>query len=169
MKIIARKINYTLFKYNTNAKYFTKDLKGGYNSNKFSLLDVYLDEKRTSVKIQLPNIFKDHHIVAQPTPTTVDYNECPLSLTLWKKVYNSHGKYKPELNEYFHMYRCQLNFAMFCVTSALGISWQHLNHPNLLARDVYIFHVYFHVRLILHELRISLPHEDGLSKVKNAY
>ena len=54
----------TIFKYNANAKYSTKDLKGGYNSNN-------LDEKRTSVKIQLPNIFKDHHIVAQPTPTTV--------------------------------------------------------------------------------------------------
>ena len=53
------------------------------------------------------------------------------------------------------------------MTSALGISWQYLNHPNLLVRDVYRFHVYFHVRLILHELRISLPHEDGFSKVKN--
>ena len=61
----------TLFKYNANAKYSTKDLKGGYNSNNFSLLDVYLDEKETSVKIQLPNIFKDHHNVAQPTPNTV--------------------------------------------------------------------------------------------------
>ena len=67
------------------------------------------------------------------------------------------------------MYRCQLNFAMFCVTSALGISWQHLHHPNLLVRAVYRFHVYFHVRLILHELGISLPREDGFSKVKNAY
>ena len=67
------------------------------------------------------------------------------------------------------MYRCQLNFAMFCVTSALGISWQHLHHPNLLVRAVYRFHVYFHVRLILHELGISLPHEEGFSKVKNAY
>ena len=27
----------------------------------------------------------------------------------------------------------------------------------------------FHIRLILHELGIPLPHEDGLSKVKNAY
>ena len=67
------------------------------------------------------------------------------------------------------MYRCQLNFAMFCVTSALGISWQHLNHPNVLVHSVYRFYVYFHVRLILHELGISLPHEDGFSKVKNAY
>ena len=58
---------------------------------------------------------------------------------------------------------------MFCFTSALGISCQHLNHPNLLVRSVYIFHAYFHVRLILHELCISLPHEDGFSKVKNAY
>ena len=133
------------------------------------MLNIYLDEKGTSLKLQLPNIFKDHHIVAQPTPTTVGYDEWPLSLALWRKFYNSHGKYKPELNEYFHMYRCQLNFAMFCVTSALGISWQHLNHPNLLVRSVYRFHVYFHIRLILHELGISLPHEDGFSKVKNTY
>ena len=61
----------TIFKHNVNAKYSTKDLKGGYNSNNLSLLDVYLDEKGTSVKIQLLNLFKDHHIVAQPIPTTV--------------------------------------------------------------------------------------------------
>ena len=33
-----------IFKYNANPKYSTKDLKGGYNSNNFSLLDVYLDD-----------------------------------------------------------------------------------------------------------------------------
>ena len=58
---------------------------------------------------------------------------------------------------------------MFCVTSALGISWQHLNHPSLLVCAVYRFHVYFHVRLILHDLGVSLPHEDGFSQGKNAY
>ena len=99
----------TVFKYNANAKYSTKDSKGGYNSNNFSLLNVYLDEIRPSVKIQLPNIFKDHHILAQRIPTTVGYDKWPLSLDLWRKFYNSHGEYKPELNEYFHMYRCQLN------------------------------------------------------------
>ena len=156
----------TIFKYNANVKYSTKDLKGGYNSNTFSLFDVYLDEKGPSVKIQLPNIFKDHHIVAQPKPTTVGYDEWPLSLPLWKNVYNSHRKFNPESNEYFHMYRCQLNFSIFTATSALGISWQHLNHPKLLVRAVYRFHVYFHTRLILHELGISLPHEDCFSKVK---
>ena len=110
----------TIFKYNVNAKYSIKDLKGGHNSNNFSLVDVYLDEKGPKY---LPNIFKDHHIVAQTTPTTVVYDEWPLYLGLWRNFYNSHGKYKPKLNEYFHMYRCQLNFTLFAVTSALGISW----------------------------------------------
>ena len=75
------------------------------------------------MKIQLLNIFKGHHIVAKPSSTTGDYDEWSLSNPVWAKFYNRRGKYKPELNEYFHMYRCQLNFAMFCVTSALGISW----------------------------------------------
>ena len=132
-------------------------------------MDVYLDEKGKSVKIQLPNIFKDHHIVSQPAATTVGYDEWPLSLALWRKFYNSHGKYKPELNKCFHMYRCQLNFSLLAVRSASGISWQHLNHPNLPVRSVYRFHVHFHIRLKLHGLGIPLPREDGFSKVKNAY
>ena len=49
-----------LFKYNSNAKYLTKDLKGGYNGNNFSSLNVYLDEKGSSSNIQLLNIFSDN-------------------------------------------------------------------------------------------------------------
>ena len=156
----------TIFKYNANAKYFTKDLKDSYNSNNFVLLDVYLNEKGSSVKIQLPNIFKDYNTVAQPTLTTAGYDEWLLSLSIWRKFYDSRGKYRPELNEYFHMYRCRLNFALFVVTSALGISWQHLNHSNLLLRAVYRFHVYFHVLLIMHELGISLPQKIVLVMLK---
>ena len=48
----------TIFKYNANATYSTKDLRGGNNSNNFSLLRVYLDEKRLSVKIQLSDILR---------------------------------------------------------------------------------------------------------------
>ena len=107
--------------------------------------------------------------MAKPSPKAVGVDEWPVSIFLWTNFCNSHGKYKLELNKYFHMHRCQLNFAMFCDTGALSISWQHLNHSNLLVRSVYRFHVYFHVRLILHDLGISLPHEDGFSKVKNSY
>ena len=62
-----------------------QSMRRGHNSNSFSLLDVYLDEKGSSVKIQLPNIFKEHHIVAKPRPTTVGYDEWPLSIALWTK------------------------------------------------------------------------------------
>ena len=95
----------TIFSYNINAKYSAKDLKGGHNNINFSFLDIYLDEKGPSMKIQLSNIFKDHHIVAKLSTTSVGYDEWPLSDALWMKCYNSHGKYKPELNEYFPMYQ----------------------------------------------------------------
>ena len=58
---------------------------------------------------------------------------------------------------------------MFCATGALGMSWQHLSHLNMLVCAVYRLHVYFHTRLVLHKLGIPLPHENGFSKVKNSY
>ena len=64
-----------------------------------SLIDVYLDGKGPSVKIQLLYIFKDHHIVAKPSPIAIGYDERPLSNALWPKFYNGHGICKPELNE----------------------------------------------------------------------
>ena len=42
----------TIFSYDANAKYLTKDLKGGHNNISFSLLDVYLQEKGPAIKIQ---------------------------------------------------------------------------------------------------------------------
>ena len=159
----------TIFSYDTNAKYSTKDLKGRYNNINFSLLGICLDKKGPSTKVQLWSIFKDQHIVAKPNTASVGYDKQPLLNTLWIKYHDKHGKYKPGLNEYFGMYRCQLNFALFCATSALGISWQHVNYPNLLARAVCRFYLYFHVRLILHNLGTPLPYEDGFSNVKNSY
>ena len=64
-----------IFKYNSNAKYYPKNLNGGYNDNNFSLLHAYLDKKGQSVKIQLLNIFKDHYTVAQLSPIAVGYDE----------------------------------------------------------------------------------------------
>ena len=65
-------------------------------------------------------VFKDHHIVAILSPVAVGYNKWLFSEALWMKFYSSHGKYKSELNEHFYMYRCQINFAMFCATGAIG-------------------------------------------------
>ena len=121
------------------------------------------------MKIQLLDIFKDHNILAKASIMALGYDEWLLSIARWITFYNSHGKYKRELNEYFHMYQFQLNFAMACATSTLDISWQHLNHPNLLVCSVYILHVYFHLGLILHDLDVSLPHENSFSKVNSSY
>ena len=56
-----------------------------------------------------------------------------------------------------------------CATTAPGIPWKHINQPKMLVHSVYRFHVVFHMRIILHNLGISLPTEDGFSKVKNCY
>ena len=93
-----------IFKHNIHKKYSTKDLKGRHNTSNYSLLDVYLNEKGPSVKIQLLNVFKNNHIVGQLSPRAVGFDEWPLSNALWMKFYNSHGKYKAELKEYFHMF-----------------------------------------------------------------
>ena len=64
----------------------------------------------------------------------------------------------------------QLNFSVFCASSACGVSSAHLNytkHPMI--RSVYRFHVYYHVRRILKKLQVPLPHETGFNAADNPY
>lgn len=63
-----------IFKCNGNTKYLAKDLKSVYTANNFSVLDLYLNEKRLSVKIHLLNIFKDHDILAYSGPAAISYD-----------------------------------------------------------------------------------------------
>ena len=68
------------------------------------------------------------------------------------------------------LWQTQLNFSVFCVSSACGVSSSHLNytkHPMI--RLVYRFHVYYHVRRILKILQVPLPHETGLNAADNPY
>ena len=64
----------SIHEYNGNVKYSTKDLKGGQTGDNFLVLDAHLNEKGPSVKIQLLNVFKDHHIVAKLGPRAVGYH-----------------------------------------------------------------------------------------------
>ena len=53
------------------------------------------------------------------------------------------------------LWQTQLNFAVWCTSSACGVSSAHLNytkHPMI--RSVYRFHVYYHVRRILKNYRL---------------
>ena len=68
------------------------------------------------------------------------------------------------------LWQTQLNFAVFCATSACGVSSAHLNykrHP--LVRSVYRFHAYYHIRRILKRMEVRLPHESGFNVANNPY
>ena len=52
------------------------------------------------------------------------------------------------------LWQTQLNFMVWCTSSACGVSSVHLNykkHPMI--RAVYRFHVYYHVRRVLKDYR----------------
>ena len=68
------------------------------------------------------------------------------------------------------LWQTQLNFAVWCASSACGVSSAHLNytkHP--MTRSVYRFHVCYHVRRILKKLQVPLPHETGFNAADNPY
>ena len=61
----------------------------------------------------------------------------------------------------------QLNFAVHCATSALGISVKHLNAEEPLVRALYRFHTYYHIRRILKRILAPLPNEKNFDKYDN--
>ena len=68
------------------------------------------------------------------------------------------------------LWQMQLNFAVWCTSSACGVSSAHLNykkHP--MTRAVYRFHVYYHLRRVLKRLQVPLPHETRFNTADNPY
>ena len=68
------------------------------------------------------------------------------------------------------LWQTQLNFAVWCTSSACGVSLAHLNytkHPMI--RSVYRFHIYYHVRQVLKRLQTPLPHKTGFNAADNPY
>ena len=68
------------------------------------------------------------------------------------------------------LWQTQLNFAVWCASSACGVSLAHLNytkHPMI--RSIYHFHVYYHVRRVLKKLQSPLPHQTGFNAADNPY
>ena len=68
------------------------------------------------------------------------------------------------------LWQTQLNFAVWCASSACRVSSVHLNYTkNPMIRAVYRFHVYYHVRRVLKRLQVSLPHESSFNAADNPY
>ena len=67
------------------------------------------------------------------------------------------------------LYRVCVNFAVFCATSGLGISLQDIRSKEPLKASILRFHLYYHVRKILYDLKIKLPHEKGFNFKATGY
>ena len=69
----------------------------------------------------------------------------------------------------FTIWQSQLNFVIFCASSACGVSVEHLNTKEAMIRSIYRFHVYYHIRRILKILEIPLPYENSFNQYNNPY
>ena len=69
----------------------------------------------------------------------------------------------------FTLWQTQLNFAVFCASSACGVSIKHMNAKKPMIRSIYGFHVYYHIRRILKLLEIPLPYENSFNQYNNLY
>ena len=69
----------------------------------------------------------------------------------------------------FNIWQSQLNFVVFCASSACGVSVEHLNAKEPMIRSIYRFHVYYHIRRILKILEIPLPYENSFNQYNNPY
>ena len=68
------------------------------------------------------------------------------------------------------LWQTQLNFAVWCASSACGVSAVHLNytkHPMI--RPVYCFNMYYQVRRSLKKLQVPLPDETSFNAADNPY
>ena len=64
----------------------------------------------------------------------------------------------------FTIWQSQLNFVVFCASSACGVSVEHLNTKEPTIKSIYHLHVYYHIRRILKILEIPLPSENSFNQ-----
>ena len=69
----------------------------------------------------------------------------------------------------FTLWQLQLNFVVFCASSACGVSVEHLNAKEPMIRSIYRFHFYYHIWRILKILEIPLPYENSFNQYNNPY
>ena len=116
-----------MFRYNSKANY---QPNGGRYLQVLSGKDLYkqtiVNSKDDTIPVRFPNIFIDYPL-----------GQMRVGDKLWMN-WNEHP---------MRLWQTQLNFAVWCASSACGVSSAHLNyakHPMI--RAVYRFHAYYHVR-----------------------
>ena len=142
-----------IYKYNSDASYKPN---GGTYLQLITAKDLYIqnitvaenDGHSDSFQVKFPNVFTNYPLGA---------------------VRVEDQKFKDWDHYKFTIWQSQLNFVVFCASSACGVSVEHLNAKEPMIRSIYRFHVYYHIRRILKILEIPLPNENSFNQYNNPY
>ena len=143
-----------IYKYNSSASY---EPNGGTYLQLITAKDLYIQNVTVaehdgghsdSFQVKFPNVFTNYPLGA---------------------VRVEDQKFKDWDHYKFTIWQSQLNFAVFCASSACGVSVEHLNAKEPMIRSIYRFHVYYHIRRILKILEIPLPYENSFNQYNNPY
>ena len=139
-----------MFQYNPKANY---QPNGGQYLQILSGKDLYKQEivvsKNDTFPARFPNIFADYLLGSMKVGDKLWMNWNKAPLRLWQT---------------------QLSFAVWCASSACGVSSEHLNYTrDSMIRSVYRFHVYYHMRQVLKRLQVPLPHKASFNTADNPY
>ena len=142
-----------IYKYNPNVSY---EPNGGRYLQLITAEDLYIQNitvaehegHSDSFQVKFPNVFTNY----------------PLGT-----VRVEDQKFKDWDHYKFTIWQSQLNFVVFCASSACGVSVEHLNAKEPMIRSMYRFHVYYHIRRILKILEIPLPYENSFNQFNNPY
>ena len=142
-----------IYKYNSDASYKPN---GGTYLQIISAKDLYIqnitvaenDGHNDSFQVKFPNVFNNYPLGA---------------VRVEDQRFKDWDHYK------FTIWQSQLNFVVFCASSACGVSVEHLNAKEPMIRSIYRFHVCYHIRRILKILEIPLPYENSFNQYNNPY
>ena len=143
-----------IYKYNPDASYKPN---GGTYLQLITAKDLYIQNVTVaehdgghsdSFQVKFPNVFTNYPLGA---------------------VRVEDQKFKDWDHYKFTIWQSQLNFTIFCASSACGVSVEHLNAKEPMIRSIYRFHVYYHIRRILKILEIPLPYENSFNQYNNPY
>ena len=142
-----------IYRYNPNVSYKPN---GGRYLQLMSAEDLHIqnvsvaehDGHSDSFQIKFPNVFTNY----------------PLGTV---RVENQ--RFKDWDHYKFTLWQMQLNFMVFCASSACGVNVEHMNAKKPMIRSIYSFHVYYHIRRILKILEIPLPYENSFNQYNNPY
>ena len=116
-----------IYRYNGNVSYSPN---GGRYLQLMSAEDLYIqnitvavhDGHSDSFQIKFPNVFTNYLLGA---------------VRVEDQRFNDWDYYK------FSLWQTQLNFAVFCASSACSVSVEHMNAKKPMIRSIYRFHVYY--------------------------